>query len=129
MNGVRIKDVGMAVEMYYSCAYLENSDIRELFGCSASSVTKLKRQARQLMVERGVMPYSASSVDTVCAYEAWGLDIADLEMRLDKLCRVRKKLGKLGAAGGTSPSSERRSRSPSPEGEGLGNRYAEEVAG
>ncbi len=129
MNGVRIKDVGTAVEMYYSCAYLENSDIRELFGCSASSVTKLKRQARQLMVQRGVMPYSASSVDTVCAYEAWGLDIADLEMRLDKLCRVRKKLGKLGAAGERAPHPSGEAAHLLPREKAWGSDGREEVAG
>lgn len=85
------QDIGLAVRMYYEKIVLTTSDIKELFGnIGASTVTKYKNKAKQVMAEENVMPWNSSSVDTVCAYKAWGLDIADLEHRYAKLKKLNQ---------------------------------------
>ena len=48
-------------------------------------------QARELMHEKEVIAYDPTSVDTVTAFEAWGLNIADLEKRHKKLCELERR--------------------------------------
>lgn len=86
MRNIQITSVSQAVYIYYACPELENSDIRALFGnLSSATVTRLKKRAQELQREQGVNTLGRYTVNTKCAYNAWGLDIADLESRLKKL--------------------------------------------
>ena len=101
---VQVKDIGVAVRLFYERFELSNKDIKELFGVTGSNtVTRLKNQALQLMAEKGRQPWSKECVNTECAYEAWGLDITELEKRYAKL---KKYFGEKNAAcGARTPSS------------------------
>lgn len=89
---IALRDVETAVKLYYAMLELENKDIRELFTVASQSTTlRLKKRARALMSEKGVEPFSPTAVNTTCAYEAWGLDIKDLERRLKRLTVLERE--------------------------------------
>ena len=89
----RIASVEAAVKIYLSKPYLGNAELRELFGgIGSTTCVKLKDLAREMMDERGLMSYNATTVNTKAAYDAWGLDIAELKMNLREL----QKYGFLG---------------------------------
>lgn len=80
-----IQSVETAIRVFYAYPQLGNKQIRELFGhISDVRCVGLKRIAFDLMKERGIMRYNDVVVNTDVAYEAWGLDIAELEKRLKK---------------------------------------------
>ena len=75
-----------AIKVYYLHPDLGNKEITELFGkCSSATITRLKGKARDKMLELGTPVWNANRVNTQVAYEAWGLDINDLEFRYKKL--------------------------------------------
>lgn len=76
--------------MYYSRIELSNSDIKELFGCGDTMALKLKKIAKEKVLKEEYQTIDARMVPTKVAYEAWGLDIHDLENRLDKLKKYRR---------------------------------------
>ena len=79
-------DITKAVELYYSRAQLSSEDVSALFGgVSRATVCNLKQKARVLMKERGLPIWDSKHVETKTAFEAWGLDIDDLEKRFKKL--------------------------------------------
>lgn len=81
-----ITSLRKAIELYYSRTELGNSDIEELFGKhSSSTIARLKSKARQKMIEQGTPVWNANRVNTTVAFEAWGLDVKDLEHRYKKL--------------------------------------------
>lgn len=88
-NRVRIPpitDISTAIRKYYERAELDNKDIQEIFGKhSSATICKLKRLARQEMLDRNTLVWSDNRVNTRDAYTAWGLDIHDLESRYRKL--------------------------------------------
>lgn len=86
MNIPNISSVEYAVRLYYSRPWLCNKDIAELFGgiCGAT-IAKLKKLAYAVSTEEQHMLYNNKTVITEDAYKAWGLDIAALERRLNKL--------------------------------------------
>ena len=90
----QVKDIRLAVELYYSRLDLSNADIKDLFGnMSSTTVAKLKALAEKQRMDDGVAKWSANRVVTMCAYKAWGLDIEDLEKRVKALDRMsRRKL-------------------------------------
>ena len=82
----QIVDLKTAINLYYMRTALSNADIEMLFGKhSSSTIAKLKKMAQNKMVEKNVMSLNALCVNTAAAYEAWGLDINDLEHRFQKL--------------------------------------------
>lgn len=84
-------DIRYAIELYYSQPCIGNKEIKQLFGgCSSATVCRLKKIALNKMAEKNIMPWTAYSIDTETAYEAWGLDIADLENRYKKLKKLSK---------------------------------------
>ena len=88
MTRVRVpalQDIPNAIQSYYEKHELTNRDIIALFGCCAATAKKLKDMARELMGERDVPSWNALAVNTDCAFEAWGLNINDLERRYQKL--------------------------------------------
>lgn len=87
-----IVDIKIAITLYYLRTALSNADIELLFGKhSSSTVAKLKKMAQDKMEEMHIMSWNDICVNTVAAYEAWGLDIHDLEHRYEKL----KQFGQL----------------------------------
>ena len=95
MKIMQIKDLATAIRIYYEKPELTNQDIRELFNSNLSEymLQKLKKKAGIKMAEKKVPRWSVCTVNTECAYEAWGLNITDLEKRYAKL----QKLGMLEA--------------------------------
>ena len=87
---LQVKDIPTAVEIFYTYPELGTAEVKRLFGCSASSATRLKAMATARQKEKGIMTFSNSSVNTRCAYEAWGIDINDLEKRLLKYQKIKK---------------------------------------
>lgn len=89
-GSLQVTDIDLAVRMYYERIELSSADIMKLFGVKSSqTVAKLKNIARKLMLERDRKSWSPYNVNTVIAYEAWGLDISDLERRRTKLARLK----------------------------------------
>lgn len=83
-------DGATALEIYYTHTEIENADIQRLFNCASSTATRLKKKAKELMAKRTIRTWDASKVDTATAYEAWGIDIEEVEKRLTKLNRLKK---------------------------------------
>lgn len=81
----QVTSIELAIRLYYERTELSNPEIKALFGTGDNTVCKLKRKARGLMNERGTPVWNAQRVNTEVAYEAWGLDIKNLEYRLKKL--------------------------------------------
>ena len=82
----QITSLETAIRLYYQRIELSNSDIRELFGKLAPATIKsLKNKALAIMTERNTPVWNAQRVNAEIAYEAWGLNIADLERRFKKL--------------------------------------------
>lgn len=86
----QIVDVETAIRIYYERTELSTEDIKELFGgMGYVRLTNLKSAAREEMRKRNTLSWNANHVNTEVAFEAWGLNIADLEARLVKLTRLK----------------------------------------
>ncbi len=84
-----ISSLETAIRLYWEKIELRSSDIKVLFGrIGSEKVVQLKKQAQELMDERHTPQWNASRVNTKVAYEAWGLDIDDLEKRYNKLKKL-----------------------------------------
>ncbi len=81
-------NIERAIHIYYTCTEIGSPEIKEIFGCSDSSVRKLKAQARELMVKKNASVWFGKNVNTKCAFEAWNLEISDLERRYTKLTKL-----------------------------------------
>ena len=80
MNTPRIASVEVAVELYYSTYALYTADLRRLFpGASATTLSRLKRAAREYTLSHGLMLIDNLSVPTDDAYKPWGLHIEHLD--------------------------------------------------
>ncbi|MBQ9624572.1 MAG: hypothetical protein IJR47_00540 [Clostridia bacterium] len=89
----QLVDIETAIRIFYERLELSTQDIYELFGnISKSRMQKLKKLAKARMIELNIPAYGLHTVNTKVAFEAWGIDIKDLEQRRNKL----KELG-LGA--------------------------------
>lgn len=88
-NNVRVPQITspqIAIKLYYSYSELSNANIRELFGKIApATIVKLKKLALQKMLDKNIQLWNDHYVNTKVAFEAWGLDIEDLENRYKKL--------------------------------------------
>lgn len=80
-----------AVRVHYSTMELGTKDIAILFGCSPRTARVLKNEARVYQAGKGVPSYHPDRVNTRAAFEAWGLDIDEMEKDFYKL----KKMGVL----------------------------------
>ena len=82
--------IEFAVKLYYERIWLENSDIKQLFNISSSStLAKYRREVIDYFADKNISPFHRGmKLDTWRAYEAWGLDINDLEKRLRKLQKL-----------------------------------------
>lgn len=90
MNIPQLKDIDIAIQIYYKYPEITAKEIQLLFvKNSKSTINKLKKLAQKQMIEDNINTLSLNKVNTSCAYKAWGIDIKDLENRRNKL----KKLG------------------------------------
>ena len=88
MHGIQLNDIGKAIKIYYSRIEMSNSDIKTLFGCGDGTAIKLKRIAKEKVLEKNIPIFDSRMVNTQAAFEAWGLDIQDLEKRYAKLKKI-----------------------------------------
>ena len=82
---MRSRDSEMAVRLYYEKPEITNADIKELFSTGETQTIKIKKAVKEEMEKRGVKSWLPHSVNTVIAYEVWGIDIDNFEKRLKKL--------------------------------------------
>lgn len=88
----QITSIETALRLYYSRLELSSTDMKVLFGeISDTAVWKLKKKAKELMAERSTPVWNAGYVNTEVAYEAWGIDVLDLERRHEKLKKLEGK--------------------------------------
>ena len=86
MNIPTIIDIETALRVYYKNSELGNKEIIELFGSlSSATVARLKKRVKEEMINRSVPAYGLNKVNTTVAFEVWGIDVTDLEMRIKKL--------------------------------------------
>ena len=87
-----IKDMQKAVLIYWNYPEIGNKEIKELFGITSSAATaRYKKIALDYMTEHKVYARGYTCVNTKAAYEAWGIDVADLEERLKRIQRLKAK--------------------------------------
>lgn len=87
-----ITSIDTAVRLYYEKTELSNRDIKMLFGSNHSSTTiaKLKNLVRERVAAENIPVWNTQNVPTQIAYECWGLNIEDLEMRMKKLNELKR---------------------------------------
>ena len=89
MNIPQINDIDTAIAIYYKCPEISTKEIVQLFSKhSKSTVNKLKKLAQRRMIEENVYIHGMYTVNTYCAYKAWGIDVEDLEKRRNKLQKL-----------------------------------------
>ncbi|MCI8589710.1 MAG: hypothetical protein HFE77_03250 [Clostridiales bacterium] len=87
-----VKNMETALYIYWNYPEIGNKEIAALFGLSGTAtLARYKKIARQRMDEKGVECRGFACVDTATAFEAWGIDVGDLENRLIKIQRLKQK--------------------------------------
>ena len=90
MKVKRIVDIDTASYIYYRYPEIGNKEIKELFGgLGSAALTKYKKAVQEEQIKQDVKTSQLHTINTEVAYEVWGIDVAELEKRRDKL----KKLG------------------------------------
>ena len=84
-----IKDIEYAVTLYYSKIEIGTSDIMKLFGRGRHTAARYKKIAYDEMVAQRKQNMQHHCVPTKIAFEAWGINIEDLEERLAKLRKLK----------------------------------------
>lgn len=85
-----IASIDTAIRIYYTYPEIGNKEISELFDLAGKqALSKYKKAVKEEQVKRGVHTLRNFTVNTKVAYEVWGIDVEDLEVRRVKL----KKLG------------------------------------
>ncbi len=81
-----ITNIENALKVYYENGEIGNDEIKCLFGNrSSATIAKLKRLVKAEMIKRSVPTFNAHKVNTVIAYDVWGIDVTDLEKRMKKI--------------------------------------------
>ena len=90
MNIPQITSIDNALKVYYSHPELGNKEIALLFGrLSSATIAKLKKLAREEMIKRDKLSYGMYKVNTSVAFDAWGIDVMDLESRWKKISDLK----------------------------------------
>ena len=86
-------NIEFAVTLYYERIWLESSDINQLFNISSSStLAKYRNEVIEYFKDKDISPvHRNNKLDTWLAYEAWGLNIENLEKRLRKLQKIKSQ--------------------------------------
>lgn len=82
-----VKDFNAAIKAYYSM-YISNGDIKRIFGCGANTAVNLKKLARELEIEKNVPTCVPKHVNSRIAFEAWHIEITELEKNRQKLIKL-----------------------------------------
>jgi hypothetical protein len=86
MNIPAITSIENALKIYYSHSEIGNKEMTDLFGRrSSATIARLKRIAKTEMSAKDVFSYGSNKVNTTAAYQAWGIEVADLEKRMKKI--------------------------------------------
>ena len=81
-----IASIENALRIYYSHSELGNNEIKSLFGkTSSNTIARLKRYARDEMMKRNIPSFGINNVNTAVAFDVWGIDVEDLEKRMQKM--------------------------------------------
>jgi hypothetical protein len=90
MNIPQIKSIDETLRIFYNHPEIGNKEILSLFGSiSSATVVKLKKLVKDEMLNRNKLAYGMYKINTTIAYEVWGIDIADLEQRRQKLAELK----------------------------------------
>jgi len=82
----QITSIDNALMIYYNNREIGNKEIKILFGnLSSATVSRLKKAARDKMIEADTLSYGMHKINTHIAFNAWGIDVPDLESRRKKL--------------------------------------------
>lgn len=86
------KNVELAVKIYYEKISLKNSDIKSLFEVTSNkTVKRYKDEVIEYFADSDIIPiHRDNTLDTWRAFEAWGIDINELEKRLKKLQKLKE---------------------------------------
>ena len=75
-----------ALKVFYENGEIGNKEIKYLFGNrSSATVSRLKKLVKAEMIKRSVPTFNANKINTVVAYDVWGIDVIDLENRMKKI--------------------------------------------
>lgn len=81
-----ISSIETALRIYYTYSELRNEQIKELFGGLAdTTVTRYKKAVLNAQADRNVKTSQHHTIDTETAFDVWGINVADLERRREKL--------------------------------------------
>jgi len=86
MNIPPVTSIDNALQIFYKHSEIGNKEISVLFGkLSTATISRLKKAVKIEMSKRDIYSYGMYKVNTTVAYDVWGLDVADLEERRNKL--------------------------------------------
>ena len=86
MNIPAVTSIDNALKIYYNHSEIGNKEINALFGQrSSATVSRLKRIVKDEMCNKNIPSYGANKVNTKVAFDVWGLDVNDLENRMNKI--------------------------------------------
>lgn len=88
---IMVQNIETALEIYYTYPEIGTPEIMQLFCCSRSTAARLKDVARAEQQKQEKLTFSPLNVNTKCAFEAWRIDVADLEKRVIKLRRFKSR--------------------------------------
>ena len=88
-RAVKITDIDTALRIYYTYPELTSREINQLFGKLApSTITRYKSVVKNEQRKRAIKTSLSNSINTRIAYDVWGIDVADLEERRNKLIKL-----------------------------------------
>ena len=86
MNIPQITSIDNTLKVYYAYPEIGNKEIRYLFGSrSSATISRLKKIAKQEMIKTDTPTFCTNKVNTAIAFDVWGIDILDLEKRMNKI--------------------------------------------
>lgn len=89
MSRPTITDIDTVLKIHYTYPEIGNKEIEAIFGKrSSATLARLKRDVQKAMIEEGVCAMELYKINTKIAYKAWGIDVADLEQRRNKLIKL-----------------------------------------
>lgn len=88
-----IEDIRAAIEIYYTKEAIGNKELESIFGKHGKDLFyDMKKVVREVEITRGRPIYMRAKVSTDVAYEVWGIDIKELEGKLEKMEKLKSKL-------------------------------------
>ena len=91
----KIRSLEAALTVYYDNIFIGNKEIRELFisksggNIGVTKIAELKKEVAAIAKEKGAMLYNETTVPVEVAFEAWGINVSELERKIKR----KKSLG------------------------------------